>query len=191
MDDKSYLRRIPRQKRSLERFNHILDAADGLFAQHGIEAVSTNHIAEAAGVAIGSLYQFFPDRDAVLRALVDRYLTQLAGVFPSDVAPPRPIPDIIGEMLTNIAQFRAGAFERLMMENDEAVGAMHTQITDWVDGMLAAQHPALDPERRRICAMTGVAMMKGLLTLPMEIVQTEAPAALISYLTDFLRREGV
>lgn len=67
------MRRKPRQARSQERVNRILDAAEELFASQGYTATTTNAIAVHAEVPIGSLYQFFPDKTAILKALALRY----------------------------------------------------------------------------------------------------------------------
>ncbi|KAM3097237.1 TetR/AcrR family transcriptional regulator [Phormidesmis sp. 146-12] len=69
----SGMRRQPRQARSQERVNHILDVAEQLFISEGYEATTTNAIATRAKVSIGSLYQFFPDKAAILHALAIRY----------------------------------------------------------------------------------------------------------------------
>ncbi|AFZ57276.1 TetR family transcriptional regulator [Anabaena cylindrica FACHB-243] len=71
------MRRKPRQARSQERVNRILDVAEGLFASQGYAATTTNAIAAQAQVPIGSLYQFFPDKTAILQALSLRYAEML------------------------------------------------------------------------------------------------------------------
>jgi AcrR family transcriptional regulator len=68
------LRRAPMQRRSAERVQRMLDAAQELVAEHGYDAVTTTLIAERADVSIGSLYQFFPDKQAVVRAVALRNL---------------------------------------------------------------------------------------------------------------------
>ncbi len=67
------MRRKPRQARSRERVNRMLDAAEQLLIEGGYTAVTTNAIADRAQVPIGSLYQFFPDKAAILYALAERY----------------------------------------------------------------------------------------------------------------------
>lgn len=67
------LRRKPRQARSQERVERILDTAEGLFIAEGYTATTTSAIASRAQVPIGSLYQFFPDKAAILQALAQRY----------------------------------------------------------------------------------------------------------------------
>jgi AcrR family transcriptional regulator len=71
------MRRKPRQARSQERVNRILDVAEELFASQGYAATTTNAIAAQAQVPIGSLYQFFPDKTAILQALSLRYAEML------------------------------------------------------------------------------------------------------------------
>ncbi len=75
----SPLRRQPRQARSQERVRRILEAAEALFLEGGVGATTTNAIAARAGVPIGSLYQFFPDKAAILRSLAHRYAERLHG----------------------------------------------------------------------------------------------------------------
>jgi AcrR family transcriptional regulator len=67
------MRRKPRQARSQERVKRILDVAEELFIAEGYMATTTNAIATRAQVPIGSLYQFFPDKSAILQALALRY----------------------------------------------------------------------------------------------------------------------
>ncbi|PSR18918.1 TetR family transcriptional regulator [filamentous cyanobacterium CCP3] len=67
------MRRQPRQARSQERVNRILDVAEALFIAEGYNATTTSAIAKRAKVAIGSLYQFFPDKAAILQGLALRY----------------------------------------------------------------------------------------------------------------------
>lgn len=71
-------RRQPVQARSRERVEKILDAAVHLLIEGGYDAVKTNAIARRAGVSIGSVYQFFPNRFAIFNALADRYREKIA-----------------------------------------------------------------------------------------------------------------
>lgn len=66
-------RKIPVQKRSRERVERMLAAATELIADHGSDALRMSEVAERAGVSIGSLYQFFPDKTALIGTLVERY----------------------------------------------------------------------------------------------------------------------
>lgn len=68
------LRRVPVQGRSVARVQRMLDACAELVDEVGYEALTTTLLAERAGVAIGSVYQFFPDKRAVVQALTVRNL---------------------------------------------------------------------------------------------------------------------
>src|SRR3954449_2194931 len=72
------LRRAPMQRRSVERVQRMLDAAQQLVAEVGYDALTTTLIAERADVSIGSLYQFFPDKQAVVRAVALRNLERFS-----------------------------------------------------------------------------------------------------------------
>ena len=67
-------RKRPRQQRSQATWAAILDAATQLFQRLGYAGTTTNRVAELAGVSIGSLYQYFPDKDALLLALAERHI---------------------------------------------------------------------------------------------------------------------
>lgn len=75
------MRRQPQQARSQKRVEQIVDAAEQLFAEVGYDATTTNAIAARAQTSIGSLYRFFPDKVAILKALAARYLEQIYHVF--------------------------------------------------------------------------------------------------------------
>jgi AcrR family transcriptional regulator len=70
-------RRQPVQGRSQATVRRILDAAARLIEERPLDEITTNRIAEAAGLTIGALYRFFPDREAVIRAIllgfIDRF----------------------------------------------------------------------------------------------------------------------
>jgi AcrR family transcriptional regulator len=65
-------RRKPTQERSVMTTESILEATAQILPKLGFEAASTNRIAEAAGVSIGSLYQYFSNRDAIINSLIER-----------------------------------------------------------------------------------------------------------------------
>lgn len=72
------MRRTPVQERSAARVQRMLDAAAALLDEVGYEATTTSAIAARAGVSVGSLYQFFPDRRAVLQALALRSFSRFS-----------------------------------------------------------------------------------------------------------------
>lgn len=74
---KASVRRRPRQRRARETFESVLDAAIRILKREGSGAMTTNRIAEIAGVSIGSVYQYFPDKRAIFAALHDRHINQI------------------------------------------------------------------------------------------------------------------
>ena len=76
------LRRVPVQGRSLARVNRMLDSCAELVDEVGYDGLTTTLLAERASVAIGSVYQFFPDKRAIVQALamrnVDAYVARVS-----------------------------------------------------------------------------------------------------------------
>jgi len=72
------VRRMPRQARSKQMYERILEAGRSVLVADGYDGFSTNRVAAAAGVSPGSLYQYFPDKGAILDVVVDRYWNEVA-----------------------------------------------------------------------------------------------------------------
>ena len=89
-------RKQPRQVRAALTRDRILDAAARVFAEHGYAAGTTNRIAERARVSVGSLYQYFPNKDAILLELLDRHLDRPPGPAPD---PAGPLPDVVHHLV--------------------------------------------------------------------------------------------
>lgn len=79
-------RREPRQRRSREMYDAILEATAQLFIAKGYAETTTNHIAERAGISIGSLYQYFPNKEAIAVELLQRHIVGAPEVTMSRVA---------------------------------------------------------------------------------------------------------
>lgn len=69
-------RKTPRQRRSHETRERVLTAAARVFADRGYAGGTTNHIAAEAGVSVGSLYQYFPNKDALLVELMRAHIAE-------------------------------------------------------------------------------------------------------------------
>jgi AcrR family transcriptional regulator len=74
-------RKIPVQSRGRERVERILDAAAQVFAEVGYDAATTDAIATQAGASIGSLYQFYPNKQAIFDAVARRHLDRASELF--------------------------------------------------------------------------------------------------------------
>ncbi len=73
----SQVRKTPRQRRSAETVEAILTAAAHILEKEGFDAATTNRVAVKAGVCIGSLYQYFPNKESLVRALNDRHTKEI------------------------------------------------------------------------------------------------------------------
>lgn len=73
-------RRRPRQARAQATVDAIIQATARVLVEDGYDRASTNRIAQAAGVSIGSLYQYFPSKEALVAALVDEHLGRMTAV---------------------------------------------------------------------------------------------------------------
>jgi AcrR family transcriptional regulator len=77
-------RKLPKQRRSQQTFDRILDAAARIFDADGY-AATTNDIAAEAGVSVGSLYQYFPNKDAILVALAERHVAEALALLQAEL----------------------------------------------------------------------------------------------------------
>lgn len=88
--------RTPKQSRSQRRVDGILAAAHGLIARDGVSVTTMTAIAAEAGVSMASIYQYFPDRDAIVAELCRRALEETGRVMEGRLSPP---PSTLPEML--------------------------------------------------------------------------------------------
>jgi AcrR family transcriptional regulator len=79
-------RKHPLQARSQRTVEVVLKAAAQVFARRGYAGATTNHIAERAGVSIGTLYEYFPSKDALLVALMEAHIREGEAVLERSAA---------------------------------------------------------------------------------------------------------
>lgn len=68
--------RVPRQERSHRRVEQILETAKAVILEVGCAGLKMSNIADSAGISVGSIYQYFPNKNAIIGALAQRYLEQ-------------------------------------------------------------------------------------------------------------------
>jgi AcrR family transcriptional regulator len=81
-------RKAPAQERSRQLVRTILDATARLLEERGYAGLTTRHVAERAGVSVGSLYQYFPNKESMVHALFVEHLEQAAALRPAVLARP-------------------------------------------------------------------------------------------------------
>lgn len=74
------MRKQPVQRRSRDMVSVLIEATARVIVEQGLDNLTTNHVASAAGVSIGSLYQYFRDKDALVEALLERHAAELLAV---------------------------------------------------------------------------------------------------------------
>lgn len=149
-------RKVPAQRRSAETVEAILGAAARTFVSRGFRGATTNHVAKRAGVSIGTLYEYFPGKEALAAALIERHLERAEARFAERAAAlataqPRPS---VSEL--------ASAMVRTMIELHEDAPRLHRVLFEEVP-----HPPAL---RARVRAL--------------EDAQVEALAALLAAMPD-------
>ncbi|MCX6402120.1 MAG: TetR/AcrR family transcriptional regulator [Propionibacteriales bacterium] len=148
------MRKAPRQARSREMVERIISAGRSVLVKDGYDAFSTNRVATAAGVSPGSLYQYFPNKTAILDVVIDRYWEQVAESVAASLA------DRIGGTGTNAvrdtvdalvaaleadpALLRVMAEELPVARNKSRRGVLEKRVSD-----LAAIYLAARPEASR------------------------------------------
>ncbi len=196
--DDAYRRR-PRQSRGQRRVELLLDAAAEVIAESGIAAATAEAIARKAHTAKGSLYQFFPNRDAVLAALALRYADEMRAIheraFPMD---PHglTLERLIDRIVRPLAEFhdRNPAFRRVFATNEgpaddtrSAPVRLRAQLfdsfVDRLDVLFAARNPALSAKERRRAALVSASVGQAVLAR-----RSRAAAAEKKPLLDELKR---
>lgn len=170
------LRRAPQQPRGQRRIEAILDAAEGLFAEVGYDGATTNAIASRAHTSIGSLYQFFPNKEAIVQGLAERYLAQLREVHATAFSPEalrlplRAWTAQIVDLLFALDRANPG-FKAIFCDLPpsspavQAVEALYAPIIEGVGALLASRRPDLDPARGELYVQMACTSVKSLMRL--------------------------
>ena len=120
---RSGLRKLPTQARSRARVEAILKAAGALLGEVGYDGVTTNLIAERAGVPVGSIYQFFETKDDIIAALVERFqerIHRLAGEELDGASAARDRRAFIAKLVDGIAGIQAESISGKKARRDPA-----------------------------------------------------------------------
>ena len=143
-------RKSPAQARARETVEAILEAAVDLFSSKGYARTSTNHLAARAGVSVGSLYQYFPNKDAILTTLLARHLEAVhdtvSAALPVLADPAVPLRTGVRRLLEGLRALH-DADPRLARAVEQQAGQMPSVPT----GLAAHRHGTVD----RIASILG------------------------------------
>lgn len=166
--------RAPQQDRSRRTVDRILAAADLLIAAQG-SAATTTAIAAEAGVSVGALYRFFPDKHAVGQALADRYLEVAADRFGAIIdrvesldAVPAALRSVI-EVAAELALEHPGYYrltnERRPDEEGSVGHGVRVAMIDTFDSVLVALGASHEPTRRRAAVTMAIETVRHTLAI--------------------------
>jgi len=189
-------RRIPIQERGEKRVAQLLQAAAAIFAEVGFDAATMRDIAERAGASIGSLYQFFPNKEVVARAIKTQYCQELKELWANLVAVSarKPTIRVIDEFLnvTIKAIERHPAIIRLMDAPRSANPSpdIKESLREQLVALFLARKPRISRNKAHRYAEITVQMIRAILWLYLENERSEREAlvsemksALVNYLT--------
>lgn len=167
--------RAPQRQRGVERVASLLDAAAGCFAEQGVDATTMTAVAARAGAAIGSLYQFFPTKQALVQALLEQLsaqlyarLDQLAGKAPT--LDDRALAQALSQLLVRFRQQHPAfvALAEAVQLPGGGASEVRRQLRQRLTNLLRARLPALDPARAQAAAVVLLQGMKAAAALDAE-----------------------
>lgn len=179
------LRRQPQQTRGQERVERILDAAAIVFDEVGYDAATTHAIAARANTAVGSLYQFFPDKLAIFNALELRHVERVYVMWEKLVRPEviqLPFADFIHTLVTQVEQLFTNPTSRIVFAQFfsspkifKNIDANFTQeVIEFAAELFRMRNPALKEQRSQILAEIAVHSSNTLILLALRTNKTHS-----------------
>ena len=176
MGENQQRRRARRQQRGMLRTEEILAAAGALFTEVGYDRVTTNMIAARAGVSPGSLYQFFPNKEAIAHAYAAAATARLHQVYDTVLAPEviaLPLKDFLDTFIEGLMSFNRQYPGYLALSVAAtispplalALADLQQGIFARLDAMIAALWPDGTPEQRRLHGLISYRLFLALLPL--------------------------
>lgn len=196
-------RKAPVQKRSQVTVDAIIEAAARIFVREGYPNATTNRIAELAGVSVGSLYEYFPNKASLLAALVERQTEIMSNVMRERLAQVegRPLADVVTTIARAVieAHYQNVDLNRLLIAGTPRVAQWRRieqvsfSLADQIRGALA--HLIADPVRLEHASFTAETVVEGLLQrtilfahrLPGYRLEEEMTSVLMGYLGPLAR----
>jgi AcrR family transcriptional regulator len=152
--------RTPKRARGMLRVAALLDAAVAVFAEKGYEAATMTEIAAGANAAIGSLYQFFPSKEALADALLARYGERLADALHAIAARAAGLPmsvlaDALVDLMLELTGERTIGIALLDTMSDAANRrtTLRAAFRDDLAAIVRAANPALPPAKAQAMAV--------------------------------------
>ena len=193
--------REPKRERGKQRVAALLDAGAAVFAENGYDGATMTEIAERAGAAIGSLYQFFPSKAALAEALFDRFAERWAASFArvEELAPGRSARELadlfidhkLGQRTDRDAAIALSSAVAGIVERRKPLG---DKLRERIASILRIGNPALGQEDAAAAAIIVNQVMKMIPRLAAgederaTRLVSEARKLMALYIADVLRR---
>ncbi|MGZ3429251.1 MAG: TetR/AcrR family transcriptional regulator [Polyangia bacterium] len=193
---------MPKQQRSKDTVDVILAATARVLVKEGFDRASTNRIAEQAGVSIGSLYQYFPSKEALVAALVERHIETMSEALEAEMAAlaDAPLDLLVRRMVMLMLDAHAvdPELHRVLNEQVPRVGRLH-RVHEvearmqrlgraWFERRRGELRPGLDLDTaafvvvQAIEALTHGAMIHGETAPPRDALVEEISTLVLRYL---------
>lgn len=195
---------LPRQRRSRETYERVLDAAEAEIGELGLAGAGTRGIAARAGLSVGALYRFFADKEAIADALARRYLDDLMPSYAetvADVAPGSDVAAVVDELVRSASalQLSHPGYYRLTEElpperGDSPAHQVREQVVDLFAGALRSAGVASvpDDELRRVVGFCVETVRHTLVRAPRDSARDAVVVDLALMVASYLRaRLGV
>ncbi|MGM0555600.1 MAG: TetR/AcrR family transcriptional regulator [Myxococcota bacterium] len=164
-------RKKPKQARSRATFEAIVEAGAQLLVEDGYHDLTTNGLAERAGVSIGSLYQYFPNKEAVVASVVERFADRQFDILVAglDELAGAPTEDVVRHLVERMLEAKRAEPElsRVLLQELPQIGQVDV-LRDWtqraselVEFALEARRDELGVEDLHMAAFMAVTACHG------------------------------
>jgi AcrR family transcriptional regulator len=165
-------RKKPKQARSRATFEAIVEAGAQLLVQEGYHNLTTNRLAERAGVSIGSLYQYFPNKEAVIASVVVRFADRQFDILATGLEElaDAPIEQVVRHLVRGMLAAKRAEPElsRVLLQELPQIGQVDV-LSDWneracqlVEFALAARRDEIDVDDLEMAAFMTVTACHGI-----------------------------
>jgi AcrR family transcriptional regulator len=189
-------RKSASQERSRLTVNALLEATARILVREGFDKASTNRIAEVAGVSVGSLYQYFPSKEALVAALIDRHNQDVGQLVRAELAQAvgLPIAQAVRKLVTVAVKAHRmdPKLHRVLTEQIPRVGRLEKVETfnrqnyalfrGYIEGR-RDEIRAVDPELAAFVCVTSIEALTHTAVLHQKIVSDSAMDELIDEAT--------
>ncbi|TNE46152.1 MAG: TetR/AcrR family transcriptional regulator [Deltaproteobacteria bacterium] len=162
-------RKKPRQKRSKETVSAILEATAHILQEEGYDKTSTNRVAKRAGVSIGSLYQYFPNKEALFTALFEQHHVEMLALLQETMVEMRdaPLPEAVRayvhamiEAHTHNPKLHRALMEQVMHLGIDYIQKLNATVCLMVEAYLESRPEPILPKNLKMASFVLVSAVE-------------------------------